>query len=187
MRLNVDLPSDSAGSRPDISPYSREVKTHAHKPTCVWMLIAALLMTAKSWKQSRCPSTEGINKQWYLHTMELCWAAGVNHPSGACNNVGVSRAHLANPEEPETEEHAACSLSHRSCPTLPEPVDCGPPGSSVHGIFQTRILEWAVSSPPGHLSDPGTKNHICCSSCIVRWILYHCTTQEAQSMLHPSL
>ena len=114
-------------------------------------------------------------------------SSGGESASGACNNVGVSRAHLANPEEPETEEHAACSLSHRSCPTLPEPVDCGPPGSSVHGIFQTRILEWAVSSPPGHLSDPGTKNHICCSSCIVRWILYHCTTQEAQSMLHPSL
>ena len=30
----------------------------------------------------------------------------------------------------------------QSCPTLPDPMDCSPPGSSVHGIFQARILEW---------------------------------------------
>ena len=31
-----------------------------------------------------------------------------------------------------------------SCPTLCDPVDCSPPGSSVHGILQARILEWVV-------------------------------------------
>jgi len=30
----------------------------------------------------------------------------------------------------------------QSCPTLCNPMDCSPPGSSVHGIFQARILEW---------------------------------------------
>ena len=30
----------------------------------------------------------------------------------------------------------------QSCPTLSDPMDCGPPGSSVHGIFQARVLEW---------------------------------------------
>ena len=30
----------------------------------------------------------------------------------------------------------------QSCPTLTDPMDCSPPGSSVHGIFQARILEW---------------------------------------------
>ena len=29
----------------------------------------------------------------------------------------------------------------QSCPTLKDPMDCGPPGSSVHGIFQARVLE----------------------------------------------
>ena len=28
------------------------------------------------------------------------------------------------------------------CPTLSDPMDCSPPGSSVHGIFQARVLEW---------------------------------------------
>ena len=31
-----------------------------------------------------------------------------------------------------------------SCPTLSDPVDCSPPGSSVHGIFQARALEWGA-------------------------------------------
>ena len=35
-----------------------------------------------------------------------------------------------------------CVFSHKSCPTLLDPMDYSPPGSSVHGIFQARILEW---------------------------------------------
>ena len=31
-----------------------------------------------------------------------------------------------------------------SCLTLSDPMDCGPPGSSVHGIFQARVLEWGA-------------------------------------------
>ena len=30
------------------------------------------------------------------------------------------------------------------CPTLSDPTDCGPPGSSIHGIFQARLLEWGA-------------------------------------------
>ena len=32
------------------------------------------------------------------------------------------------------------------CPTLCDPMDCSPPGSSVHGILQARILEWVAIS-----------------------------------------
>ena len=34
----------------------------------------------------------------------------------------------------------------QSCPTLSDPMDCSLPGSSIHGIFQARILEWVVIS-----------------------------------------
>ena len=30
------------------------------------------------------------------------------------------------------------------CPTLSDPMDCSPPGSSVHGIFQAKVLEWGA-------------------------------------------
>ena len=33
-------------------------------------------------------------------------------------------------------------LVSQSCPTLCNPMDCSPPGSSVHGLLQARILEW---------------------------------------------
>jgi len=32
----------------------------------------------------------------------------------------------------------------QSCPTLSNPIDCNLPGSSVHGIFQARVLEWGA-------------------------------------------
>ena len=32
----------------------------------------------------------------------------------------------------------------QSCPTLSNPMDCSPPGSSDHGIFQARVLEWGA-------------------------------------------
>ena len=34
----------------------------------------------------------------------------------------------------------------QSCPTLCDPMDCSLPGSSIHGIFQTRVLEWVAIS-----------------------------------------
>ena len=35
-------------------------------------------------------------------------------------------------------------LVAQSCPALCDPMDCNPPGSSVHGILQARILEWVA-------------------------------------------
>ena len=46
-------------------------------------------------------------------------------------------------------------LVAQSCPTLCDPMDCSPPGSSVHGILQARILEWVAISSSQDLPDPG--------------------------------
>ena len=67
-----------------------------------------------------------------------------------------------------------CSVA-QSCPTLYNPMDCSPPGSSVCGISQARILGWvAISSSRGssRLSD---RTHV---SCVGRWILSHWATWE---------
>ena len=37
----------------------------------------------------------------------------------------------------------------QSCPTLRDPMDCSLPGSSIHGIFQARVLEWVPLLSPG--------------------------------------
>ena len=58
------------------------------------------------------------------------------------------------------------------CPTLWNPMDCSPPGSSVHGILQARILESVPIYYFRGSSPPRDRTHI---FCIDRQILYHCT------------
>ena len=42
--------------------------------------------------------------------------------------------------------HESESEVAQSCPTLGDPMDCSPPGSSIHGIFQARALEWDATA-----------------------------------------
>ena len=69
-----------------------------------------------------------------------------------------------------------CYLVTTSCLTLCDPTDCSPPGSSVHRVFQTRILEWAAISSSRGSSWPRDQTHI---SCIGSWILYHCARGDS--------
>ena len=52
-------------------------------------------------------------------------------------------------------------------------------GSSVHGIFQARILEWVAISFSRGPSQPRDGTRVSCISCIGRWILYYCAIREA--------
>ena len=78
--------------------------------------------------------------------------------------------------QPLIECHARPCAQSR--PALCDPVDCSPPGSSVHRVFQAGILEWVAIPSSRVFFQP--KHRICVSrvSCIGRWILYHCTTWE---------
>ena len=64
------------------------------------------------------------------------------------------------------------------------PMDCSPPGSSVHGIFQARILEWvAVSSSRGSSLNKD-RTQVSCVSFIGRQILHHYATFTTTPILH---
>ena len=52
-----------------------------------------------------------------------------------------------------------CVLVAQSCPTLCDPMDCSPPGSSVHGILQERTLEWVAISSPWRSTPPRSRPH----------------------------
>ena len=56
-------------------------------------------------------------------------------------------------------------------------MDCSPPGSSVHGVFQARLLKWVSISFSRGSSRPRDQTHV---SCIGRRILYHWATRKAQ-------
>ena len=63
----------------------------------------------------------------------------------------------------------------QSCPAFWDSKDCSPPGSSLHGISQARILEWVAISFSRESSRPRDWTLV---SFFGRWILYHCTTWE---------
>ena len=54
-------------------------------------------------------------------------------------NTGVGCHFLLQCMEVKSESEVA-----QSCPTLRDPMDCSLPGSSIHGIFQARVLEWGA-------------------------------------------
>ena len=66
-------------------------------------------------------------------------------------------------EDCSTFCHAcACVLITQLCPTLCDPVDCSPPGSSVHGIFWARIPEWVAISFSRGSFRPRNRTWVCC-------------------------
>ena len=75
--------------------------------------------------------------------------------------------------------HYCCCWVAQLCPTLCDPIDCSPPGCFVHGILQTRILQWVAMLSSRGPSWPRDQTCVCCISCLGRQILYHWATWEA--------
>ena len=68
-KLKTELPQDPAILLIHLGIYPE--KTIIQKDTCTTMFIAALFTIARSWQQSKCPSTDKwIKKIWYIYTME---------------------------------------------------------------------------------------------------------------------
>ena len=73
-----------------------------------------------------------------------------------------------------------CACAH-SCPMLCEPKDCSPPGSSVHGISQARVLEWVGIPYCRRSSQPKDGTHVSCISG------RFCTTEPPEKPLYVTL
>ena len=68
------------------------------------------------------------------HSSILAWRVPWTEEPGGLPSVGL---------QSRTRAHTPAKLL-QLCPTLCYPMDCSPPGSSVHGILQARILEWVA-------------------------------------------
>ena len=75
-------------------------------------------------------------------------------------------------------------LSHGG---LCNPTSCGPPGSSINGTFQARILEWVAISYCRGSSRPRDWTCVSDIPCTSRQIPYHCTTRETRSSQYTSI
>ena len=75
-----------------------------------------------------------------------------------------------------------CAKSLQSCLTLCDPMDCSPPGSSVNGILQARILQWVAMPCSRASSQPKDRTHISYVSCTGSGFFTISTTWEAHLM-----
>ena len=84
--------------------------------------------------------TWGLISPWSVNLVSLCKANCLNIPPHVrCKMYIVQFSY------PCVAEWLMCSVA-KLCLNLCIPMDCSPPGSSVHGVLQTRILEWVAIS-----------------------------------------
>ena len=92
-------------------------------------------------------SKEAAKRNW--RSPRPCWRAGT---PGQDSSFGLwlliywLMEGQSDPHFLTVSYAAAAAKSLQSCPTLCDPMDCSPPGSSVHGILQARTLEWFAIS-----------------------------------------
>ena len=110
------------------------------------------LFTANQAKHSCCslPWTRGISSQPPLLTFATPWTLAYQPPLSvgfSGKNTGVGCHFLLQCMKVKSESEVA-----QLCPTRSDPMDCSPPGSSIHGIFQAKVPEWgAVAFSTHHL------------------------------------
>ena len=108
-----------------------------------------------------------------------CWSGLPFPPPGALPDSGIE------PASPALQKHFFTKVSFvlvtQLCSTLCNAMDCSPPGSSVHGILQARILEWVVMPFSRGSSPPGNQTLVSYVSCADRRDFFSTgTTWEAQ-------
>ena len=81
--------------------------------------------------------------------------------------------------------NSVCMQAELLQPCLPlcDPMNCSPPGSSVHGSLQARTLEWVATPSSRGSSPPKDQTHGSYISYMSRWILYTSTTWEGDKAM----
>ena len=88
-------------------------------------------------------------------------------------NTGVGCHFLLQCMKVKSESEVA-----QSCLTLSDPTDCSPPGSSIHGIFQARVLEWGAMPSSMWYSQLGTRSTTSATPALTGSFFTNSTTWE---------
>ena len=89
----------------------------------------------------KCPSPS--NHDWPMILEDSCWS---KYPLFSQTGTRLLFNFNLDKCKMSSSSSSIQATSLQSCPTLSDPMDYSPPGSSVHGIFQERILEWVAIS-----------------------------------------
>ena len=87
-----------------------------------------------------------------LHEAPEDWSPSPEHPGSLPLSGALNQRRWSTPQR--KSKICFCSLVTKSCLTFCGPLDCSPPGSSVHGILKARVLEWLAISFSRGSSDP---------------------------------
>ena len=87
-----------------------------------------------------------LEKEVATHSSVLAWRIPGRGEPGGLPSMGSHRVGHDWSDLAAAATAAAAAAVAQFCPVLCKPMDCSLPGSSVHGIFQVRILEWVVIS-----------------------------------------
>ena len=152
--------------------FSTEKAMAPHSSTLAWKIPwTEGLEGCSPWSRKESDTTERL----HFHCSLSCIGEGNGNP--------LQCSRLENPRVGHDWSDLAAlnslCLVAQSCPALCHPMDCSPLGSSVRGILQARILEWAAISSSRGSSWPRNRT---CVSCIVRRILYHWATSETPQL-----
>jgi hypothetical protein len=117
------------------------------------------------WGRTESGTTEAAQQQQqqaHIYSLRLAFGDGANSctfspHSGRTYPLNSWRSFLRTHSEVKM-------LVTQSCLTLCDPIDCNPPGSSVHGIRQARILEWVALSFSRGSSQPRKLNQVSCNA-----------------------
>ena len=118
------------------------------------------------------------------HSSILAWEIPWTEEPGRLQSMGLQRVRCNLATKQQLNLNMLCVCCVQLPLTLGDPTDCDPPGSSVHGIFQTRIMEWvALPSSMGSFPIQGLNPRLL--HC--RWSLYCWATREASNLNIPTL
>ena len=137
-KLEIELPYDPA--IPLLGIHTEE--TRIERDTCTPMFITALFITARTWKQPRCPSAdEWIRKLWYIYTME--YSVQFSSVTQSCltlcdpmnHSMPLLAVHHQLPELIQIHVHQVRDVIQPSHP-LSSPSPPAPNPSQHQGLFQ---------------------------------------------------
>ena len=151
--------------------------------------LPVLIIIAKYVETSPMSINGWVEKQNVVHSYNDKWfSLKKKGKSDTCYTMGELWGHYAKWGKPVTKGRAlpdptytytrspelsnSCQTScwclvAKSCLTFCDPMDCGPPGSSVHGIYQERILKWVAMPSSRGFSLPRDRTCVSCVSCVV--------------------
>ena len=120
--------------------------------SCVWLFVTPLTSAHQA------PLSMEFSKKEYWSGLPFPSPGDLSNPGFKPGSPALQAEPL--PSEPPGKPTHTHTHTHthsevvQSCPTLCDPMDCSLPGSSIHGIFQARVLEWVVMPSSRTSSQP---------------------------------